>query len=310
MRIYAHIYVNVNSHKSSPGELPMTTLVPAAPGGAAHVLTVEITNNHVYVPLRAAARDLWFLLDTGAGLSLVNQRIADDMNLPLGRRFAVRGAGRGELSGAMLQTPLRVLPAGDAALALQVAAMMPLEQLEAHEGRPIDGLLGFDFLTRHVVRLDYRAQRLTLYDPDSFEYAGVGTTVPLSISNGHPHVAAAVELDEGTWIEGDFVVDIGSALPLTVTSRFGESHRVAEHLQQAFTAEAGRGVGALPRIAVGRLRALRIGALVIPFPVVGLFGHDAGVMSSGEFFDANIGGALLRDYVVILDYSRARLILE
>jgi hypothetical protein len=48
----------------------------------------------------------------------------------------------------------------------------------------------------------------------------------------------------------------------------------------------------------------------VPYPLVALFGDGAGFMSSSDFFEGNIGGALLREFVVILDYARSELILE
>jgi Aspartyl protease len=282
----------------------------ALESGAPYTTTIEITNNHVYVPVRAGARDFWFLLDTGAGVSLLNERVATALKIPLGARFPVRGAGDGELSGAMLSRPLLIQPGGHDPLAIEVTAMMPLAHLEPHEGRAIDGILGYDFLMRHVVRIDYPAKRLSLYRANDFTYDGDGTVVPLTIRNGHPHVAGSLRLSDETVVDGDFVIDIGSSLPLTITGRFAETHRLRTMLEQSFRAAAGRGIGAPTSITVGRIRALHLGDLTISQAVVGVFGEGAGVMSSGEFFDGNIGGALLREFVLTLDYARLRLILE
>ena len=287
-----------------------TTVDPGSPAAPVQSIAIEITNNHVYVPVRAGNRDLWFLLDTGAGITLLNQRVARELKLPLGATFPIRGAGAGELTGAMLELPLRVLPAGDEALALDVAATMPLDHLEPYEGRAIDGVLGRNFLERHVVRIDYADRRLALFDTQAFAYSGGGTRVPFTLKVGHPHITASVQLTSGRRVSGDFIVDVGSSLSVSLTKPFARAHGVAEGLAQAVAVQAGRGVGGAARVQLGRASALHIGDLTVPHPLVALFGDDAGVMSTGEFFDGNLGGALLREFAVTLDYSRSEMILE
>ena len=68
------------------------------------------------------------------------------------------------------------------------------------------------------------------YDSAAFEYTGPGTALPMTIRNGHPHVDAAIELTDGTWASGDFVIDVGSSLPLSLTKRFADSHRAVLEL--------------------------------------------------------------------------------
>lgn len=76
-------------------------------------------------------------------------------------------------------------------------------------------------------------------------------------------------LDDETLVSGDFVVDIGSSLPVTLTKRFADEHRAATRLTQVFTAQAGRGTGGPASIQVGRARSLTIGNVTLPFPLVG-----------------------------------------
>ena len=176
-------------------------LAPAAGTGRAtsssYTMTIEITNNHVYVPVQAGSRRLWFLLDTGAGVTLLNMRTAAQLDVPLGATFAVRGAGEGELTGAMLSAPLDILPGGYTGLAMGVPAAMPLADLEPHEGRPIDGILGYDFLKHHIVSVDYGARRIYLDAAGTVAYAGSGTHVPITFTNNHPHVTASMQLTSG-----------------------------------------------------------------------------------------------------------------
>jgi hypothetical protein len=57
------------------------------------------------VPVRAAGREWWFLLDTGAGASLFNMRVADAVGAVLGAPFIARGAGDAAVTGALLAKP-------------------------------------------------------------------------------------------------------------------------------------------------------------------------------------------------------------
>jgi hypothetical protein len=182
--------------------------------------------------------------------------------------------------------------------------------VERHGGRAIDGILGYDFIARHVIALDYAARTLTAYDPGAFAYRRRGTAVPITLRHNHPHVQASLEVEAGVWIAGDFVIDIGSRLAVALTKPFVSRHDLHRRLGPTVSSDIGRGVGGGARSEVGQARALRAGDWVHPLPAVAMFGDGAGVFTSGDYFEGNIGAAVLERYRLFIDYGRNRIIFE
>ena len=71
------------------------------------------------------------------------------------------------------------------------------------------GMLGYSFLSRFVVDLDYRAATMTLRDPDTYVHAGPTAAIPITLDQGVPHVEASVVGRDGDVTVGHFIVDTG-----------------------------------------------------------------------------------------------------
>jgi hypothetical protein len=116
-------------------------------------------------------------------------------------------------------------------------------------------------------------------------------------------------VEPDVWVDGDFVIDIGSRLDAALTKPFAARHDLQRRLGPTLSSEIGR-VGGGGRSEVGQARALRAGTWVHPLPPVAMFGDGAGVFTSGDYFDGNIGGGVLERYRLFIDYVRHRSIFE
>ena len=85
----------------------------------------------------------------------------------------------------------------------------------------ISGILGYDFLSRFVTRVDYAREELTLYDPELFEYAVDGARVEASLVGDTFAVPVSVDgVPAGRW-----AVDLGEwqVVPLSVRVERGDA---------------------------------------------------------------------------------------
>ena len=264
----------------------------------------ELNGNMIYLQVRVNdSRPLWFALDTGAYNSIINLPVAQALSLKTG------GAGTATGAGGQVQTvSLRGLAfdiSGAPLKDLNIAAL-PLAFIENSSGRAMDGILGAEFFRRYVVEIDYEAKEISLYEPATFQYSGRGESLPLSFYDNHPYVSAKVELPGRPPIEGEFVIDAGSNIPLILLPSFIETHKLRESLPPTLKSY-GRGVGGEVALPVGRASSLHLGGFrverpVTAFPPAGTFGREGKA--------GNIGSAVLRHFKVTFDYSRRRVILE
>jgi Aspartyl protease len=103
-----------------------------------------------------------FLLDTGAGVTLLAQALADRLGLKAADKSAGFGAG-GDVT-------LTIVPVDSLSVAgivdRDVACMvMDLGELGTRIGTAIDGVLGFDFFGTGILHIDYPARRVAIERP-------------------------------------------------------------------------------------------------------------------------------------------------
>jgi len=272
-------------------------------------IAFDLHHGHVFVPVAVGGRTASFILDTGASASVVSMALAESLAVPLGAAITALGAGDGTVAGAMLGEPLTICVAGTCGEGA-IGVALPLQDLAAREGRRIDGILGADFIARWILDIDYPAREFRVHDPAVFTHTGRGARLPLSFRIGHPHVEARLEIAPGVLVPVDCLVDLGSARSLALAKPFIEAHDLRAALAPLTPADTGAGVGGDLVYDLAHAHALHLGEIVIASPEVALFGAGAGVFTTGEYFEGNIGAGLLHAFRVVLDYGRSLLVLE
>jgi hypothetical protein len=272
-------------------------------------IPIEYSARHVFVTVTInKSRPLSFVLDTGANVAIVRTDVAKELGLELEGTVRVGGAGIGTQAGSRVKNAKWSLVGLDG-FSQPVTLALPLPELAAAMGRPIDGIIGGEFIKQFVVELDYQAERIRLHRPGAFTYTGSGEALPIEFVNVvHPVVTATVSAG-GRALERRFMFDIGSGGALVLHSPF-----VAEqHLPEpgATTIRVIGSAGAGGRIAgqLGRVESLKIGSFTIASPIT-IFSQDrAGAFANADLA-GNIGGQIAMRFKLFLDYGRRRIIFE
>ncbi len=271
----------------------------------------DLNANHIY--LRATvngSKPLWFLLDSGAEMSVVDSTVAASVGLTSIGSATARGSGEGTMKAGFAQGV--TLAVGRAVAKGQTVVTLPLDALEPIDGRSIDGILGHDFIASFVVTIDYSQRRVSFRDPARFDSATIraGERVPIEIVGGIPRIDGTVVLPGGKTIDGVFTVDTGSRTALSFNTPFvRENAPVSRIAESSLDAPYGFGIGGETRTRVGRIVAFRIGGLEFERPVIGFSFGEKGVDGS-DSIAGNIGGELLRRFRVTFDYGRKVMVLE
>lgn len=281
-----------------------TAQTRAAEAQKALRIPIELNGNHIFIQGRVNnSEPLWFTLDTGASISVINTRRARELGLQPEGNFQATGAG-GTVESSRLRGITFSLP-GTELKNLAVMAI-PLDSIENSAGRSMDVILGAELFRRYVVEIDYTNNFIMLYEPEAYTYNGTGEILPLKFSSNHPYVQGKIVVPGLEPIEGDFVIDAGSNFGLTLIPSFIEKHRMMSRVPKTIETRA-RGVGGEFLISIGRIKGLGLGRFTLQdtitaFPQRGFFGREGAA--------GNIGGLILRRFKVIFDYSRKRMILE
>jgi predicted aspartyl protease len=103
-----------------------------------------------------------FVVDTGASHVVIDAALAGELDLPHQDTQAGHGAG-GPIT--VVETTLERLCVADACAVDLSAVITDLTAVAQAAGVPLRGVLGYPFLSRYVVTIDYPGRRLHLAEP-------------------------------------------------------------------------------------------------------------------------------------------------
>ena len=288
-----------------------TVLVLLAHAAAAHPTPFQITNNKTFVQVRVnASAPQWFILDTGNNSpSLIDRECADRLQLKRGAEESIQmGAGSGAATGLSQAHQAIHLEALGETLTVAEPVVLTLGHVSRIEGRRVDGLLGADFLARHVLEIDYARSTMTIRDPAGYEPPNGAIVLPLDLDTGWPVVAGKVTTREGNSLQCHLIVDTGMRGSMTLFRPFAERNGLHESAS-LHDFVFGAGAGGLTRGDIGRVKSISLGSRSFDEPVVS-FARDTTGIFSLDGPDGIIGGELLRRNRVTFDCLHQRMILE
>lgn len=288
---------------------PVVSEVRFDTGNSARNIPFELHNNHIYLQVKVNnSKPLSFILDTGAS-SIISRKRAESLDLKF--RGTEQGFGLSENAVEAAIVEGVSLNLFGATLSRQTIAVIALEDLQESSGRTVDGILGYSFLRRFVVEIDYGAKTINLHSPKSFRYKGKGLRVPLIVDadSGLIFARAVVKPSNRPPIKGLFEIDSGGGHALILNKPFVERNNLLTAAQKANVVSLGGIVGS-SRAAAGTVEALQIGRSSSIKNVNTYFSLATGGMLASEEFDGNIGNDFLRHFIVTFDYSRRSMILE
>jgi hypothetical protein len=295
---------------------PATARTPVASATdareAALEIPFEISSNKPWVGVRVNGSDpQWFILDTGCrDTSIIARQCAERLHLPIGGSTPADGGGAGEgVKVEIASTPRVTLGVGGDSLESPGLPVFSFAHVEPYEGRRLDGLLGEDFLRRHVVELDYARRVLRVHDPENYVHSGASAPIPITFHDGLAVVSASMTPPGSEEIPCHVVIDTGVRTTTVWYRPFVIAHDLVASQPHVVTGTIGGGVSGETKGDIGRLDRMTIGSLVVPHPSV-VFSRDSSGVFAGSDEDGIVGGAILRRCKVTFDYPHERLYLE
>jgi aspartyl protease/PDZ domain-containing protein len=272
--------------------------------GRRAVVPFVFQDNSIVLQVRVNnSRPMKFFFDTGAGMSMMNIHQAAGLNLKKADSLDANGVG-GTIKGYLAKGA--TLSVAGVTVRNQPMAILPVEF--PCEAQDVAGIIGYDFINSFVVEIDYETKTITLSDPSSYQYAGHGELIPLTIAGNTPRVWAQISLPNGPPLQGLFEIDTGSDGVLSINSPFVKKHALLQSLRQQFDSTH-RGLGGEAKSVDVRMGDFQLGRIVIPSLLVALSQDSEGSLAS-DTNDGPLGNEILRRFRIVLDYSRRRMMLE
>lgn len=258
-----------------------------------------LSGEHIYIDGTVAGREATYLLDSGAGATVIDSALADRLGLDAVGEFAAQGVG-GTSSFAFVEVPEYRL--GPAVISGQKLAVMPLDaRFYPSTGMHIGMVIGYDLLSRFVTMIDYGAGEMALFESEGFDYDGDGRELPVEQSMSLLSFQATLEDS----IELRLLLDTGAGGNLHLTPAFFEANPGFLDDRQVVESTV-EGVGGEDTALVFRAGELELAGYSVPAGLCSRFPGTAAL----EEYDGIAGNGILSRFVLWLDYDRARVILE
>lgn len=275
----------------------------APQNAAADVLTLPLDlhlGRYLYVRGTVNGTPTDIVVDSGAGITVVDRQLADTLGLERGQQISARGAG-GDRPVHLSKASVRI---GDLELADLRVAILDLEDVHSRLGRRMPVILGKELFHGYPVTVDYPARELRVHRGGRYEPASHEVACRLRpVHQGHMMAEIALEDLEPIWC----VVDTGSADTLALNTDYVEKQGLLQRYARLGEARIGGVGGSLPAKLATATKLAFAGVSFRDVPITlaiegrGAFGGDAA--------DGNIGSGLLGRFVVTFDYANERMLL-
>jgi hypothetical protein len=269
-------------------------------GGDVVEVPFEFIENHLYLTVIMDCRETIWVLDSGASTTVIDTEFAEELGVSAQGNLKGMGAGHEVEISFVTLPPYRV---GGIEFKEQKAASMPIAKLfRSLTKTEVAGILGYDFLSRFVTRIDYANETLAFFSPDAFEYKGDGVILDAPLRGNMFTVPASVN---GKY-KGRWTLDLGAS-GTSFHYPFAEKNGLFD---LPSTEGVAFGAGGKITKSLAKFDELELGGFVlddvrISFPrenMVGAFGTTELV--------GNMGNTVFRHFVLYLDYERQSVIVE
>jgi hypothetical protein len=254
---------------------------------------------HILIPITVGGKERLWLLDTGAGMTVIDSAFAVELGLkPEGQ---IKGSGIGNtVDVGFVKVPSFELPG--LKINSQTAASINLHDLFVRTGWDAVGILGYDFLSRFTTEINYADEKISLYEPEFFDYDGWGVVLDATMRGKFLCVPMTIDgKSEGRW---NFDTGAGGSsfhFPFAEENKFMDLEGVDG---MAFGAGGGLKMRSTEFDEI-EFAGFKLEDQVISFPLeegVGAF--------SGKELVGNLGNSVFRHFTIYLDYANQQIIVE
>ena len=271
-----------------------------ANGKSAENIPFEYIENHIYLNLEVGGKTRLWALDTGANMTVLMKEFTAELGLqPEGN---MKGQGAGNLVDVSFVTmPPFSLPGLE--FDEQKVAVIDINKLfRERMGFEVAGILGYDFLSRLVIKIDYAHELISFYEPDAFEYHGLGKVFDVELTGSEMHIPITVDGEYG----GKWNLDIGAG-SMAFHYPFAKEHGF---LDRKGILTEGAGAGGTTKSNTVLFKTVEFGGVTVNNLTFSMpLETPKGGFGSGEI-TGNAGNTLFEHFVMYLDYKDRQIILE
>ena len=239
-----------------------------------------------------------FILDTGSGGISLDSLTCVRMGIPLAESDrTIRGIGGIRKVKFLNNATLKLKGLKVDSLNFHVN---DYEILSTVYGIKIDGIIGFSFLNRYIVRLDYDSLRMDVFSQGDFKYKRGGFTIR-PILNSIP--IQNIKFKDAKKFQNKFYFDTGAGLCFLLSEEYVKDSSVMAKSKPAPLVTQAEGLGGKMEMRLTTVKEIQVGQYRFKNVPTYIF-DDKYNVTSYPFLGGLIGNDILRRFNTTLNYQK------
>lgn len=236
-----------------------------------------------------------FVLDTGSGGISLDSTTVEELNLKKEKSDkTVRGIAGMKVVDFTYKHSLHLPGLTVDSLNFHINSY---DLLTSVYGVKIDGIIGFTFLRRYIVKIDYDHYTIEVFSSGSIKYPRGGYLMHPNF-NMLPSSSAIIE--ENTVVNGKFILDTGAGLCMLLSQDFVDDSSFMSKKQKLYLTQT-EGIGGKKLMTTTVIKEIHFGPYKFKKVPIYIFSDDFNV-TSYPFLGGLIGNDLLRRFNTIINY--------
>jgi hypothetical protein len=173
------------------------------------------------------------------------------------------------------------------------------EILSSVYGERIDGIIGYSFFSKYIVKINFDSSRVEVYEPGSIRYPSGGYLL-------HPMFTALpiqpLKIMDSKSFYANFYLDTGAGLCFLVSKEFAEDSSLFMKKRKPVPVEA-QGLGGKKRMMITIIRELKVGPYIfrrVPTHIL----DDEFNVTSYPYISGLLGNDILKRFNLIFNYQK------
>ena len=263
----------------------------------------EQYGDHIIIKMAVDSSDpLDFIFDSGAGYTVIDEDVAENLHLVKDKviinedkvRTTIFKHNTIEIDGFLVEKNIKVYSTD-------------LDHLEISLGRDIDGIVGYDLMVHHAVRIDYDNQIFEVYRHG--EHPKKGDPISFKMDTAIPYVEGNVVLNNGEPHPGTFLIMTGAGTTLDFNSPYAKEFDVIHKTGNHYSYFVKSISDTETKHYEGRVKSFSFGNQKLEDMPIGISEASSGIQAHPKI-SGIIGNEILNKYNLEFDLPAKKIYLE
>jgi hypothetical protein len=242
-----------------------------------------------------------FIFDTGTEYAIIDSGLYIDLKLLIKSNISINCPG-GNKTFDLVECDYHI---GDS-LYKNVSTIVASMKKDSKKCKQrIDGIIGNTIFCNNITKINFKEKKITVYK----YYTKTFGEIVFPISYRGPSIIAEVELQNGSKIDGNFLIDTGSDFNLTIYNTCSDSIELAKLIGCFKNRKSSDVCGSKMIYYKGESNKLEFGKFIIDKPTTVISNYNTGLFAD-TLYTGIIGFPILKNYNFCIDLKSEKLYIE